>query len=78
MSNGAIVVPPGEGHRAGNTEFLARTVDTPRFNLCIIDIVPGRVVEQHVHAVPTETHAWKRPPLPKASPPTYCSMIMRS
>jgi mannose-6-phosphate isomerase-like protein (cupin superfamily) len=48
--DGAIVIPPGEGHRAGNTEFLARTVDTPRFNFCIIDIVPGRVVEQHIHA----------------------------
>ncbi len=46
----AIVIPPGEGHRIGNVEFLARTADTPRFTLGIIDIVPGRVLEAHVHA----------------------------
>jgi mannose-6-phosphate isomerase-like protein (cupin superfamily) len=38
----ALVVPPGEGHRVGNVEFLARTQDTPRFNLSIITIQPGR------------------------------------
>ena len=27
-----VVVRPGEGHRVGNVEFLARTIDTPRFN----------------------------------------------
>jgi hypothetical protein len=26
-----IVVPPGEGARVGNVEFLARSADTPRF-----------------------------------------------
>jgi mannose-6-phosphate isomerase-like protein (cupin superfamily) len=46
----AIVVPPGEGHRVGNVEFLARTVDTPRFTFGIIEIAPGRVLEAHVHA----------------------------
>jgi hypothetical protein len=40
-----IVIPPGEGHRLGNVEFLARTVDTPRFNFQIIEIAPGRVLE---------------------------------
>ncbi len=45
----AVVVPPGEGQRLGNVEFLARTVDTPRFNLSLIEIAPGRVVEAHVH-----------------------------
>jgi mannose-6-phosphate isomerase-like protein (cupin superfamily) len=44
-----IVVPPGEGHRVGNVEFLARTVDTPRFTFGIIDIQPGREVEAHIH-----------------------------
>jgi hypothetical protein len=44
-----IVVPPGEGHRLGNVEFLARTVDTPRFNFGIIDIAAGRELEAHVH-----------------------------
>jgi mannose-6-phosphate isomerase-like protein (cupin superfamily) len=44
-----IVVPPGEGHRVGNVEFLARTADTPRFTFGIIEIAPGRVLEPHVH-----------------------------
>ena len=33
----------------GNVEFLARTADTPRFNLSIIEIVAGRELEAHVH-----------------------------
>jgi mannose-6-phosphate isomerase-like protein (cupin superfamily) len=37
----AVVVKPGEGHRVGNIEFLARSADTPRFNLAIITIQPG-------------------------------------
>src|SRR5919204_5827848 len=49
MSTGAVVVAPGEGHRVGNVEFLARTSDTPRFSLGIIEIAPGREVEAHVH-----------------------------
>jgi mannose-6-phosphate isomerase-like protein (cupin superfamily) len=50
MSDRAIVVPPGEGHRVGNVEFLARTVDTPRFTFGIIEIAPGRELAAHVHA----------------------------
>jgi mannose-6-phosphate isomerase-like protein (cupin superfamily) len=46
----AVSVPPGEGHRVGNVEFLARSVDTPRFTFAIIEIAPGRVLEAHVHA----------------------------
>jgi mannose-6-phosphate isomerase-like protein (cupin superfamily) len=46
----AIVIPPGRGHRLGNVEFLARTRDTPRFTFGIIEIVPGRELEAHVHA----------------------------
>jgi mannose-6-phosphate isomerase-like protein (cupin superfamily) len=38
----AVVVPPGEGHRVGNVEFLARSEDTPRFNLSVITIQPHR------------------------------------
>ena len=49
MSSGAIVVPPGQGHRVGNVEFLARTADTPRFNCGIVEMAPGRELEQHVH-----------------------------
>jgi mannose-6-phosphate isomerase-like protein (cupin superfamily) len=45
----AIVIPPGHGHHLGNIEFLARTVDTPRFTFGIIEIIPGRVLEEHVH-----------------------------
>jgi mannose-6-phosphate isomerase-like protein (cupin superfamily) len=45
-----IVIPPGEGHRVGNVEFLARTADTPRFTFGIIEIAAGRVLEAHVHA----------------------------
>ena len=49
MSPDPIVVRPGEGHRVGNVEFLARTADTPRFNFGIIEIHPGRELEAHVH-----------------------------
>jgi mannose-6-phosphate isomerase-like protein (cupin superfamily) len=50
MSARAIVVPPGQGHRVGNVEFLARTADTPRFTFGIIEIAAGHVLEHHVHA----------------------------
>ena len=49
MGSTAIVVPPGRGHVLGNVEFLARTTDTPRFNFAIIEIVPGRELEAHIH-----------------------------
>jgi mannose-6-phosphate isomerase-like protein (cupin superfamily) len=38
----AIVVQPGEGRRVGNVEFLARSQDTPRFNLAVITMQPQR------------------------------------
>jgi mannose-6-phosphate isomerase-like protein (cupin superfamily) len=50
VSARAIVVPPGQGHRVGNVEFLARTADTPRFTFAIIEIAPGHQLEEHVHA----------------------------
>ncbi len=46
----ATVVPPGEGLRVGNVEFLAPSADTPRFNFGIIEIQPGTVLDAHVHA----------------------------
>ena len=49
MAARAIVVRPGEGHRVGNVEFLARTADTPRFTFAFIEIAPGRELEPHVH-----------------------------
>ena len=45
-----VVVPPGEGTRVGNVEFLARSADTPHFNLALITIGPRRDgPELHVH-----------------------------
>jgi mannose-6-phosphate isomerase-like protein (cupin superfamily) len=49
MAGRPILVPPGEGHRVGNVEFLARSADTPRFTFGIIEIAPGRALEPHVH-----------------------------
>lgn len=49
MTDRPVVVAPGEGHRVGNVEFLARSADTPRFTFAIIEIQPGRELEQHVH-----------------------------
>ena len=47
----AVVVRPGAGHRVGNVEFLARTQETPRFNLAIITIQPHRDgPESHSHS----------------------------
>ena len=48
-SSRPIVIPPGQGHRLGNVEFLARTADTPRFNFSIVEIAAGRELEAHVH-----------------------------
>ena len=46
----AVVVRPGEGHRVGNVEFLARSQDTPRFNLALITIAANREgPPPHVH-----------------------------
>ena len=47
----AIVVRPGEGHHVGNVEFLARSVDTERFNLGMITMQPRRDGPgAHVHS----------------------------
>lgn len=47
----AIVVRPGEGRHVGNIEFLARSEDTPRFNLAVITIQPhGGGPPAHAHA----------------------------
>lgn len=45
-----VVVPPGEGPRTGNVRFLALSEHTPRFNLALITIEPGRDgPPAHVH-----------------------------
>jgi mannose-6-phosphate isomerase-like protein (cupin superfamily) len=41
-SRRVVVVRPDEGHKVGNVEFLARSVDTPRFNLAVTTIQPRR------------------------------------
>jgi quercetin dioxygenase-like cupin family protein len=53
----AILVRPGEGHRVGNVEFLARTLNTPRFNLAVITIQPHRTGPR-AHAHPAEDDAF--------------------
>src|SRR4051794_17776346 len=46
----AIVVAPSAGTRVGNVEFLALSRDSPRFNLSIITMAPGRAgPSAHVH-----------------------------
>ena len=46
-----VVVRPGEGRRIGNVEFLARSQDTPRFNLALITMQPHRDGPgMHAHA----------------------------
>jgi mannose-6-phosphate isomerase-like protein (cupin superfamily) len=55
MGRDVVVVEPGQGHRVGNVEFLARTDDTPFFNLAIIVLRPGQGVESHVHGAEDDT-----------------------
>jgi len=46
----AIVVAPNTGTRVGNVEFLALSEHSPRFNLSIITMAPGREgPSAHVH-----------------------------
>jgi len=49
MSRPVVVTEPGRGHRVGNVELLARTVDTPYFTLGIVVLEPGQAVPSHVH-----------------------------
>lgn len=51
MARGSgVVVQPGSGPRVGNVEFLALSEHTPRFNLSLITMAPGREgPEAHVH-----------------------------
>ena len=46
----AVIVPPGEGVRFGNVEFLGLSEHTPRVNVSVITMAPGRQgPESHVH-----------------------------
>lgn len=47
----AVVVRPGEGRRVGNVEFLARSQDTPRFNLAVVTMKAHHEgPDVHLHA----------------------------
>jgi mannose-6-phosphate isomerase-like protein (cupin superfamily) len=46
----AVVVQAGDGYHIGNVEFLARSLDTKRFNLAIVTIEPHRRgPDSHAH-----------------------------
>ena len=48
---GAIVIPPGEGVRYGNVEFLGLSEHSPRLNVSVITMRPNADgPESHVHA----------------------------
>lgn len=49
MTRPVVVTALGDGHRIGNVEFLARTLDTPYFNLGVVALAPGQRVPSHVH-----------------------------
>ena len=47
MTRQVVVVEPGQGDRVGNVEFLARSIDTPYFNLGVVLLEPGQGVDGH-------------------------------
>jgi mannose-6-phosphate isomerase-like protein (cupin superfamily) len=48
---GAVVIPPGEGVRFGNVEFLGLSEHSPRLNVSVITMAPNaHGPESHVHA----------------------------
>jgi mannose-6-phosphate isomerase-like protein (cupin superfamily) len=51
MAGRAVVVPPGEGVRHGNIEFLGLSEHSPRVNVGVITMAPtAHGPESHVHA----------------------------
>ena len=47
----AIVIAPGTGTQVGNVEFLALSEHSPRLNVSVITMAPGRDgPEAHAHA----------------------------
>jgi mannose-6-phosphate isomerase-like protein (cupin superfamily) len=47
----AVVIPPGEGVRFGNVEFLGLSEHSPRVNVSVIAMAPNKDgPEAHVHA----------------------------
>ena len=46
----AVIVPPGGGVRFGNVEFLGLSEHSPRVNVSVITMAPGRTgPDSHVH-----------------------------
>ena len=51
MADRAVVIPPGEGLRFGNVEFLGLSEHSPRLNVSVITMAPNaNGPESHVHA----------------------------
>jgi mannose-6-phosphate isomerase-like protein (cupin superfamily) len=51
MAARAVVIPPGEGVRYGNVEFLGLSEHSPRLNVSVITMAPNADgPESHVHA----------------------------
>jgi mannose-6-phosphate isomerase-like protein (cupin superfamily) len=51
MPERAVVIPPGEGVRTGNVEFLGLSEHSPRLNVSVITMAPGaHGPEMHAHA----------------------------
>jgi mannose-6-phosphate isomerase-like protein (cupin superfamily) len=49
--SGAVIIPPGEGVRTGNVEFLGLSEHSPRVNVSVITMAPNADgPESHVHA----------------------------
>jgi mannose-6-phosphate isomerase-like protein (cupin superfamily) len=47
----AVVIPPGQGVRTGNVEFLGLSEHSPRLNVSVITMAPDADgPESHVHA----------------------------
>jgi mannose-6-phosphate isomerase-like protein (cupin superfamily) len=47
----AVVIPPGEGVRTGNVEFLGLSEHSPRLNVSVITMAPNADgPEMHAHA----------------------------
>jgi mannose-6-phosphate isomerase-like protein (cupin superfamily) len=49
-TRGALVVPPGGGRHHGNLELLCLSEDSPRLNVGVITVAPGR------HGPPAHEH----------------------
>jgi mannose-6-phosphate isomerase-like protein (cupin superfamily) len=50
MPGRAVVIPPGQGVRTGNVEFLGLSEHSSRFNVSVITMAPGADgPESHVH-----------------------------